>query len=328
MRSNTVVDIAVLGGGPAGAFAAALLARRGQATVLVDTGRRQRKTSEWLSARGAAELQIAGLGQVLVRAGAVPASRVVVHGGASVESAHEPGTHQLGNETLGHAWLLDRGRFDQALRESALAEGCSIMTPYHATEVVQQGSAYQIETFGRDGVRTILARHVVDATGAGPRRWRSRLQAPTNGQARCYQLWMTDERADGEPELRVFADGGRMLGYYMTGGGHRSVWAIVNERPQPWMAIANELQRMARNFCEPLVQLPSRSDGARRATWCLREERIDAVVPGVLAIGDATQVVDVATGRGLEQALATATAVVRALTHVAPLHRTASAPPR
>jgi menaquinone-9 beta-reductase len=145
-------DVAIVGGGPAGASAACLLARAGRAALLIerDTGPRHKICGEFLSVE--AQSYLAELGVDPRALGGVPIRLVrLVHERETAEA-------RLPFEGLG----LTRRTLDDALLRRAEASGARILRGDAAREIAQDASALKVSLRGE---RSIRARTVFLATG-------------------------------------------------------------------------------------------------------------------------------------------------------------------
>src|SRR5205807_3693363 len=71
---------------------------------------------------------------------------------------------------LGHAWCLDRGRFDSDLRAGAARLGADVRSGANVRAARTAGGAWHIEVAESDGrARTLEGAVVIDASGRGAR---------------------------------------------------------------------------------------------------------------------------------------------------------------
>jgi len=124
-------DAIILGGGPAGATAALLLAKRGWSVAVVEQQLfpRRKVCGEYLSATNWPLLRAVGLEEA-VRSEAGPnIKRVGLIAGKRLISAAIP-QPQLGGAVWGRA--LTRARLDTLILEMAHAQGAEVLQPWHA----------------------------------------------------------------------------------------------------------------------------------------------------------------------------------------------------
>jgi flavin-dependent dehydrogenase len=162
------VDVAVIGGGPAGALTALLLARAGHEVVLLERAPawRWRACGVFASPAAVGALRDVGIAEPDLErcARPIPAMRVETPGGASFRLTYG-GTGVLGNSAVG----FDRGVLDPLLLDLARAAGADVRTGTTVAGVVttapDSGRRSPVFLTKADG-STITARVVVGADGA------------------------------------------------------------------------------------------------------------------------------------------------------------------
>lgn len=275
--------IVVLGAGPAGAATAIGLRRLGYAVTVVSQWRRFAAV-EGVSQRVLEGLGNAGLGGALSQA-AMPASRQVHWNGQQLHMNQE--------------FLLDRQRFDRALREDLLRAGVSVVEG-RVREVVHEGG-HQVRL---DDGQVLIADFLVEARGRqapltpdrlrGPETvsllnvWQGSAGAPASAvesledgwawmarleDGRCY--WQVTQDASGLPSKAGLAD-------YCAARRARS--ALVAE--------LFDAQALAP------AQVHARSSTAILAGECVGQDWI--------RVGDAAMAVDPLSGNGIFQSLSSA----------------------
>ncbi|QJQ13583.1 FAD-dependent oxidoreductase [Pseudomonas putida] len=275
--------IVVLGAGPAGAATAIGLRRLGYAVTVVSQWRRFAAV-EGVSQRVLEGLGNAGLGGALSQA-AMPATRQVHWNGQQLHMNQE--------------FLLDRQRFDRALREDLLRAGVSVVEG-RVREVVHEGG-HQVRL---DDGQVLIADFLVEARGRqapltpdrlrGPETvsllnvWQGSAGAPASAvesledgwawmarleDGRCY--WQVTQDASGLPSKAGLAD-------YCAARRARS--ALVAE--------LFDAQALAP------AQVHARSSTAILAGECVGQDWI--------RVGDAAMAVDPLSGNGIFQSLSSA----------------------
>jgi flavin-dependent dehydrogenase len=165
-----IVDICVVGGGPAGSVVAACLAGRGYRVVLIDRGRSSDHV-ECLPLPCWNILDSLGLREQIRSADLLP---------CPVTRLQWPGPRQ---EVRVHeqSVLLRRGRFDRMLLDIARRSGATVLLPARAGPPTWSGSDWLLMVSGEQWRRPVVARFLVDASGrrSGLPRRRRRLSPPT-----------------------------------------------------------------------------------------------------------------------------------------------------
>ncbi len=158
MRDARVV---VLGAGPSGSVAAAMLARRGFRTLLVDRGVDPRPgVGECLPPGIRPQLEKAGVWDAFLRAGHVPSTGI-----RSLWGGPEAADRDFVLSAYGAGWHVDRARFDAMMRESALRSGAESLTCMALRNVARTPSGWRLELATDSGNRHVECSFVVDATG-------------------------------------------------------------------------------------------------------------------------------------------------------------------
>ena len=161
------LPIVVLGGGPAGSTAAALLARQGWEVVLLERERFPREhVGESLLPASIPILETLGVLEEVQAAGFVPKYGATMVWGRS--SAPWSWHFRETNERYPHAYQVWRPRFDQILLENSRRAGVEVREGWRALDVRFDGErAAAVECRPEAGgeTETIEAAWVVDATG-------------------------------------------------------------------------------------------------------------------------------------------------------------------
>ncbi len=166
-------DVVVVGGGPAGALAAAAIARAGRSTVLLERSptTRWRACGVFASPVAVRRLRRAGLPETTLDAVARPleAMLVTAPGGATVRLTYgaTAGGAARGRAAAGGAPPVgfDRGRLDPALLDLARAAGVDVRTGVTVEDVTLGGRRPKIGIRSMDGTARLEPRIVVGADG-------------------------------------------------------------------------------------------------------------------------------------------------------------------
>jgi flavin-dependent dehydrogenase len=154
--------VVVAGGGPAGAAAALVLAREDRRVLLVDAANPgAQRVGEALPPAARPLLRDLGVLDRFLADGHLPC-----HGNLSAWGSEEPRAHDHLMDPHGHAWHLDRGRFDALLREAARDAGAEVRTGATIREAERENGGWRIRLHGAAGEpREVRAEWVLDATG-------------------------------------------------------------------------------------------------------------------------------------------------------------------
>lgn len=302
------VDVAIVGGGLAGSVAALALARRGISVMVLETDAPRRGVGENLAAEALPVLSQLGLSHVLRDAVALPS-----HALLSVWGSNDVAVRPAVANPYGTAWHLDRERFDHEIQREAVQAGAVwIDSVERASPPLRSGDYWNQDVKTANVTVTYAARYLIDASGRGA--WLgNRLGAR--------------RRFDDHLHAAVFSFAEPIQPY-----------ALVEAQPEGWWYSAPTPDNRAMAIYLSDAALLSRRRGAERKTWWKTlvpgaetarrfstSPTSERIVPAFsalarfdaadawLAIGDAAIAVDPLCGRGLLQALTSATAGARAI---------------
>ena len=285
-------DVAIVGGGPAGAALAWLLAQRAWRVLLLDDGRhRAAAPRETLLYAARAGLQRSGLWD-LVAAVAVPDP--FRHG--AIWGRDELVWREEANAGL----LLARGVFDAALRRAVAARGVDLLVGGQLGRLPRRGEPVRYQD-AHGGLHELRAQFWVVATGRRPRPELLALQQVQRG-----------------PETAALSVVGR----------HAAAdrWAVVEAVPHGWwwwigdgkgggaatlLCDARELARLGSRRLVDAARAAARGPVAGLTTPRLvhatrATARVLRTSDDVLLLGDAAATIDPLASQGVEKALAAA----------------------
>ena len=296
----------VVGGGPAGAAFATLLAERGHEVLLLDKASfpRHKPCSDYVSPAGAPILDELGVLDDVMRAGACRMDGMTVHAPNGSRflanfAGAEPGRAAIG---------LSRYRLDRILIERARAAGVTVCERAHVRGVVQEGGRVVGVEATIDGTRTTLRASLV----AG---------ADGHNSAVTRDLGLdVPVRWPRKTALAAHFRGVRDLDRYgqmHVGRGAYAGLAIMEDGLTNVTVVADVQAVKARPgsiddfFAETMESLPAVArmlDGAERAggirgvgPMARRASRVTG--DGYLLVGDAASFLDPFVGEGVYEAL-------------------------
>src|SRR5581483_1264114 len=166
-RMSERFDIAIVGGGPAGATLAALLAQAGRSVAVVERAEfpRRKVCGEFLSATNLPILERLGLAEAFRAAAGPDIRRVGFHAGDVVLAAPMPRARRAG---IPWGRALGREHLDTMLLRRAAALGAAVFQPWAVTGYSREGGAWRISLRGSADTpaRSLAAETLVAAHGS------------------------------------------------------------------------------------------------------------------------------------------------------------------
>ncbi len=306
------VEMAIVGGGPAGAVLAARLAGAGHEVVVLERNPtwRWRAGGVFTSPAAVAALRRAGLDDMTLRVVArpIPAMRVETRGGTSFRLTY--GADAGGEPAVG----FDRSRLDPALLELARRAGADVRLGWSVSAAdpgvgrlemqAPGGTTVEIRArvlVGADGRRSIVAR----AAGVA----RAARLAPRIGLT--YHLRDHDPTSARDARMRLLPDG--YVGIAPVAGGRVNVGIVLGRTWRTEIA-----ERGARAVADAIVAaIPATGDDtaqwrrgdptdAVEGAWPLGHRVTRRAGRGWLLVGDAAGFLDPFTGEGLHRGFVSA----------------------
>ena len=162
------VEFLIVGGGPAGATAAMVLAAAGREVVVVErTEYGSPRVGETLPPAASPFLARLGLTSDLASVG-----HVRCPGTICCWSHEQPYLNDFLFDPDGEGWHVDRAAFDAMLASKARDAGAEILIGHAVRSCRLEGGIWNVAIAGPNGNRCVQASHVVDAAGRRP--WRGR----------------------------------------------------------------------------------------------------------------------------------------------------------
>jgi geranylgeranyl reductase len=207
-------DIVVVGGGPAGATAAADLARAGKSVLLIDRAGRIKPCGGAIPPRLIRDFEIP-LGLLAARA---TSARMVAPSGKAVDMP-------VGNGFVG---MVDRGRFDEWLRERAVAAGAARL----------DGSFEGLERDG-DGTIRLAIRPKGERRGSAPLTIRARAVIGADG-ANSAVARAAMPKASAPPFVAAYHEVVESPPGEAFGGGFDADRGLASVREHPGVEVGRE----------------------------------------------------------------------------------------
>ncbi len=308
-----VVDVAVIGGGPAGAATALRLARRGKRVALYEaSGYAEARMGETLPPTVNTLLRDLGIDEGLTRLGSLPSFQTAAAwGGDEVEA------RSFLFDPHGNGWHVDRAGFDRMLAEAAVNAGA---TPVRSRvrRVVRAPGGFLV-----DAAEPVLATAVVDATGRAARVSRA-LGARRDRFDRLVCVSRVMTTGTDEPPVDTFLEAVENGWWYSSPlpGNHRLVGIFTDPpiavraglgTPDGWTAaLAATCHLWHLTAARPAAPLRVVSAAGHWLRPCAG--------PGWLAVGDAALAMDPMSAAGVTSALRTAEAAADTLVDGYPDH--------
>ena len=300
---STVVDVAIVGGGPAGCAAAIALTRHNRQVIVLERSHYDTtRAGENLSASARPLLGRLGVLERIEAAGHLPSFGILAAWGehAEQDSLHDP---------YGHGWHIDRQAFDLMMAHAASEAGSLVLCGAALKECKQSRDGHwRLTATLLDSTAVVEARFLVDATGRnspGIRMW--------GGTRVVY------DRLIGL--LKVFQGGTR---------GPRDARTIIEAVENGWWySVPLSGDRLLAGFLTDADQLGSaatKSDACFQESLCLTrwtQRRVaeyatqsaisivpafsyirrDVIARNRLCVGDAASAFDPLSGSGLAKAM-------------------------
>jgi flavin-dependent dehydrogenase len=304
-----LADVAVIGGGPAGAAAARLLASWGQSVIVLARATRQPPLAESLPPSCVKLFDEIGVRAAVDRAGFIRAT------GNTVQWADRARRVEMFDRSaLGYQ--VSRDKFDELLLAGAQVAGASVERDVSVREAEREGDVWrvQVDRAGAAGADTIRARWLLDCSGrAGViarRGWRR-----SDSEARTIALAGIWERGDAWP----LEDATHTLVESYANGWAWSVPVSASRRfvtvmLDPRVTTVPGRSELDAAYDAELARTPalrSLVDGALMvgAPWACDATPYSAARvagDGALLVGDAASFVDPLSSFGVKKALASA----------------------
>ena len=304
------VDVAVIGGGPAGSSAARLLSDWGHSVLLVDRGAGRNPLAESLPPSATRLLETIGVRQAVDEAGFVTATGNTVWWGDGVMRIEPFPEGKRGYQVLSTT-------FDAVLRQHAAKGGARVLQPATALGVGTVGSVgdeAHLVTIELDGARhEVRATWVLDCTGRAGFMSRT-VSRRVERAARTVALvgvWERDGGWELPDETHTLVESSpRGWGWSIPVSATTRFFTVMLD---PGHARVADRGGAAAQYSEEVARLPALGEVAARGRLTAPPWACDAtpyahqpvVAPRTLLVGDAASCIDPLSSFGVKKALAT-----------------------
>ena len=308
------VDVLVIGGGPGGSTAAALLAQRGLSVALLEKDRHPRfHIGESLLPANLPLLDELGVGE------AVRAIGMEKWGAEFVSPWHAQKTQtfqfaEAWDKSMPMAYQVRRSAFDHILIRNAAAKGARVVEGCTVRDVsfLPAGQGARADAQHDDGTQsTWNARYVVDASGRDTllaNRFKAKQRNPKHNSAAIFAHYAGARRLDGKAQgnISIFWFDHGWFWFIPLADGTTSVGAVV--WPYYLKTRATPLEQFFADTIAMAPELAARLAGATRvsevqATGNFSYSSDHTHGPGYLLIGDAYAFIDPVFSSGVMLAM-------------------------
>ncbi len=302
-------EVLVIGGGPAGSTAAAVLAAAGLDVLLLEADRHPRVH--------VGESLLPGITPILAELSVLDAVEAAGFGVKTGTTHWQWGTTPAWDlwfsdtDQFDHAWLVDRARFDAILFDAALRAGACGLEHAAVKQLLWDGERLvgaRYRRRGDDSEHEVRARFVIDASGQAALVARALSLRETIDGLRHRAAWAHYEAAGRLPPPRAtqalfVAEERHWLWLFPFRDGRASVGVISLDDPDVDEEASRTERferavRESRAFSEVLGRDARRSTPVRsERDWSYRMQRVAG--PGFVLVGDASGFIDPVLSTGV-----------------------------
>lgn len=310
---ETIYDVAIVGGGPAGAAAAVHLSLGGARVLLAEQKKfpRAKLCGEFISPECLTHFERLGVADSMLAAGGARLNETVFYSRRGTGTSVPSEWFGAGGAALG----LSRAEMDERLLRRARESGVEVLEETQASGLLfSDGRVRGVRLKTGEGVREVPALVTIDATGRTrslARRVETHEQADSSGQKKRASLVAFKAHLEGTRgaagRCEIYFYRGGYGGLNSVEGGLSNLCFIAAARDVK--ACGGSPERLMREIVETNRRAAETLKGARvQSEWLAvslegfgRRRLIPA--DGLLAVGDAASFIDPFTGSGMLMAL-------------------------
>jgi flavin-dependent dehydrogenase len=302
--SESVFDIIVIGGGPAGAMASLSLAQAGYSVCLMERRAFPRETlcGEFLSHEVIDIIRDFGLVRGFLDLGPMPITRFALC----------PDRGPVFSESLGFtAYGLKRGTFDQFLLNAARGQGVHVLQPAEAEDVVRRGIGFEVHCRLNDAAQTFQSQWCIGAYGKtsslDKRLIRPFVQTRTRLNGVKVHIPSSTLRGVNADEIRIFTGPNMYCGINRVEGGSATICFLERRKGDDVSPRARlrELAAANKHFASVVSgeAMSAIDEAPIYGSGNIFFGRKNVIENGIFMVGDAARVISPLAGDGIGMAL-------------------------
>jgi len=290
-------DVAIVGGGPAGAICALLLARGGARVTMIDRGGKRFGVTELVSGRARRMIEERVSGSILQTIQGVEVFETV-----SLWNTPDAVTWSAMCNPWGAGLALDRSAFDETLRKFARESGVDILWDTEVQGVERARGAWRLALHSHEEAGELLAKFLIIATGRTGARLVGRNSITASPQV---ALMAQTNTGQSEPGYTLYVEA-VANGWWYALPDPRGGWFVgfctgrdrVKRRGEPLRVFWNRELRRTRLLAQTLGDTTVDGPIVGRPAGIRSFDKVTG--ESWIAVGDAAFAPDPLSGKGLE----------------------------
>jgi menaquinone-9 beta-reductase len=304
MKADSVFDIIVIGGGPAGSMASLSLAQAGYSVCLMERRAFPRETlcGEFLSHEVIDIIRDFGMVRGFLDLGPTPITRFALC----------PDRGPVFSESLGFmGYGLKRGTFDQFLLNAAKGQGVQVLQPAEVESIVRHGNGFEVHCRVNEASQIFQSRWCVGAYGKSSSLDRRLVRpfARTRTRLNGIKFHVPAAMLNGmdADEIRIFTGPNMYCGINRVEGGTATICFLERRKGDDVSPRARlrELAATNKHFASIVSgqAMSAIDDAPIYGAGNIYFGRRNVIENGVFMVGDAARVISPLAGDGIGMAL-------------------------